>query len=482
MSIKVYQPGCQVTLFKLVQRKNGVAARYAGADRIVDLTPFLGEGCAISTQKSIRSPAGGFSLTFGDRVEASIRDTLYALIEPMDMIEIRMSRTPHLYAGQKLPLVMRGFVSNVRRLQSMGGDGHPDRKVIVSGQDFGKMLLIHQVIFETAFLTDQPFLDTFKLQATTGIDVATLPVSEFMTQLITKVINDKIAKLAVFSSQQVRPFTVQATVPDGSVFVGAAGNFQGPHWNLVQQFCDAPWNEAFVRDAEDGPVFIFRPNPFRVLQSGGAGPGDYIMHGATDPGTVTIDAASVVSIDVSRTDSDVGNFFFVPPGRALLDTASHASVSAMQEGQPLDFAHGNNDPVLYGVRKLALQTNLIPDDVDNLPKMLPPSDRPAAISKYVAWNVVRSEQLKAMNRDNGAMENGGALVMGSETLIAGQYVSIKQGDLQSDFYCSAVSHSFVPFGIWTTSLELERGNGFVNRNAYPLSPYYGERAAGPYSA
>ena len=72
-----------------------------------------GDG-SIRTSKNLDDPAGGFSITFADIVEQQLADSVAYEVEPQDMVEIRAARWPHLYGGQ-LPLVMRGFISQVMR-------------------------------------------------------------------------------------------------------------------------------------------------------------------------------------------------------------------------------------------------------------------------------------------------------------------------------------------------------------------------------
>jgi hypothetical protein len=81
-------------------------------------------------------------------MEPKAQDSLYALIEPMDMIEIRAARRPDKFAGTKLPLIMRGFVSSVRRSESMGEDGTPNRTIMIQGQDSGKLLQMFAIWWE----------------------------------------------------------------------------------------------------------------------------------------------------------------------------------------------------------------------------------------------------------------------------------------------------------------------------------------------
>lgn len=69
MAVTVYRPAYSVTLTKMVRRSGeGVAERYSGADRQVDLTPFLSEGGAVKVVKGINEPAGAFTLAFLERL------------------------------------------------------------------------------------------------------------------------------------------------------------------------------------------------------------------------------------------------------------------------------------------------------------------------------------------------------------------------------------------------------------------------------
>lgn len=142
MPVKVYRPAVTVTLFKMVGRRDGQAERYAGAERELDLTPFLGDQGTIRTVKDLHQPAGAFTITIPDQVHRGSGDSLYGYIEPMDMVEIRAAREPHRFAGGKLPLLMRGFISSVRRPEGIGKDGTPQRVVVLQGHDMGKLWMI----------------------------------------------------------------------------------------------------------------------------------------------------------------------------------------------------------------------------------------------------------------------------------------------------------------------------------------------------
>lgn len=100
--MRVFEPKVSVKLIKSFTRKEivdgvPISSRYESLGA-VDLTPFLGDGGGVKTSKSVREPAGGFTLTLCDFRDAATRETIYALIEPMDMVEIRFAHDPYAVA------------------------------------------------------------------------------------------------------------------------------------------------------------------------------------------------------------------------------------------------------------------------------------------------------------------------------------------------------------------------------------------------
>src|SRR5437868_3038552 len=125
MPIRLRSPTISLMLKKTVGRSKidgtvAVSNRFAGQRREIDLTPFCDQ-LPITVSKSVRDPAGSFAITLVDRVNVDGQDTVYGLIEPMDLIEIRMAGDGFKYGGSA-PVLMRGFVSEVRRSQAMQPD------------------------------------------------------------------------------------------------------------------------------------------------------------------------------------------------------------------------------------------------------------------------------------------------------------------------------------------------------------------------
>lgn len=472
MAITVYRPAYSVTLTKMVKRSGeGVAERYSGADRQVDLTPFLSEGGAVKITKGINDPAGGFAIAFSDQLDGPTQDTLYARIEAMDMIEIRGSREPHSFAGQKLPLIMRGFVSTVRRSESMSQDGTPQRSITVMGQDSGKLFQIFRLFWESIHAEpNNPYLDVFRLQAATGIDAAYLPVSEALKQLVERVINARVERMHAYADQAVPKVKFRGSVQSGWVSVNLIAPFQGAYWDLVSLMADRPWNEAFIEDEEDAPVLIFRPTPCKNIK------GEFIIPGAADPGTVELDAAQVASLDVARSDERVANFYFVPPGASMIETAQAVTVSSIASGDPFDTAYGNNKPELYGLRKMEARSNLLPLN----PGSVQVGGSAASVTETTQWHIARAILLRDMNRDNSVLEEGSASVQGSEKIKPGRFLRLTRGDLVAEAYITKVVHSIAPLDGWSSQITLERGMGFLERLKMASAPFWREGRKGPY--
>jgi hypothetical protein len=468
--LTTYNPEISVVLFKNIDRQQGVAQRYAKASRTIDLTPYLGDQACIDTSKDIYAPDGKWRISFGDQPDPKTQESLYALIEPMDVIEIRGSRVAYKYAGKKLPLLMRGLVGSVRRAETMGTDT-PQRGVIVSGQDFGKLWLIHGVWMEVALAQESPLLSIYQLQVAIGMEPVPMNIGTFMEKMTSAILNPKIqAMSAKFAPpfHNIPIFTCQSSVTDGQVVPQAVGAFQaGPFWNLVKNFSDSPWNELFISDSDEtGPVLVFRPTPFKDVAGNGA-----FLGGSKDPGTIKLDHIDVVAIEVGRSDEHCANFFWTPPGASMLDTPGSVTAWNLAQGTPFDFKHPNNEPTLYGYRKMEWPTQLLPV-LPAYPRTQPAGDQDRAVTDITAWHVKRAQLMRDMNHDNVVLEDGVIRARGREDFMPGKYLQVTRAKVVSEFYLTRVSHSIRPLSGWEATLFVERGDGFLVRNKMQTSPYW----------
>lgn len=504
MTVPLFHPKISVVLKKNIGRATvagttAASERYSGSIRTIDLTPFLGERSSVVTSKSIREPCGMFSITLADRMAdtASIKqfDSIYGLIEPMDVVEIRMAHDTSKYSGfpNHMPIIMRGFVTDIRRNQNMNNNG-PDRSVVISGQDYGKIFQIMQIAYLPNEVTGQNLLTYFKFFENYGIGSdPNKPASDFMSDIVKNVVTPFLSQMrqaAGASSGQssaqspVLDMKLDATVATGVVApFGTIQSFQGNLWSLLQHYGDVgPWNELFVEDREaaagggaDAPYLVYRPTPFKDA----SGALIQASNGAVAPASVTVTDKELFGLSSGRSDSSVANYYWVDPLICNLNTPGFLQLRAAQEQQATLFLtdYPNSDPKLYGFRRMevATQQGQRYDAQDE-----------AEYNKRQATNTdfatQRREVLLNNNRDNVVFETGAMRLRGNEAIKAGMTVKLIRGDqaVGSEHYAVAVRHEFLPFRSFTTSIDYERGTGFIDRikKGSAGAPYLSEMSAG----
>lgn len=515
MIIDVRKPSIKVLLKKNVGRttvagSTPLSKRYAGASTVLDLTPYIGETGSVRLTKSVRAPCGSFSIVLADKVDLEVQDSLYTVIEPMDSIEIYISGASALGPSGP-PIMMRGFVSKVQRAEGMGAEGKPTRSVVVSGHDYGKILQILQVFFLPnapadvgAMITNFPFFAKF------GPAFNIQDSAQFVQTVFDQVVNPYIANLRKTTGGQSAPAGTLSQLAAIKTDIQVQGSKVSPYgvgswrdgtiYGLLMEHCDVgAWNEFFIEDREDGPYAVYRPNPFLdagydgLLTPGATQPTDsqsigadvgLIMPGAVVPAVTDISRASVVSITSARSDANVANYFWVDSARFVLGYTETARAIAFQSAQDVQADptyvtdYGNVDPTLYGTRKMWEQSQQAGSGEMNNGNGTPKgSARDASGASAIAWINQRRRQLYDQNKDNVVFETGSMRVKGNEAIRAGTYVRLSGGGMQSLYYAVSVTHDFTAFGNYFTSVEFERGTGFIDRavrSAQKSSPYWGE--------
>lgn len=495
MRLDTRRPGLQVTLHKNVGRTTldgvtPVAGRFSGANPVVDLTPYLGEHNGVRVRKSVREAAGSFSVTLTDQLyyqgAASYGDSLYGLIEPMDSVEIRMTGNAYRQAANgacaPMPILMRGFVSSIRELEAMGADGRPQRSIVVSGQDYGKILQIMQVFYMPGSPDDANYLTSFPFFTRFGIGATMQNANDFFEQVFDQVVNPYIASMrknADGSSSQapLLPLATDFIAQAGQVSPFGTGDFRGGTiYSLIRSCGDiGPWNEFFIEDREDGPYAVYRPNPFYGVDRLPI----FSYPAGKFPVAIKISRRDVVSSEAARSDANVANYFWCDAPRFNLNYVEAVRAMAVQASQdgikPFVTDYRNVDPALYGARKMweqtqqggPLETNNGNGTPDGAPRFANQGDA-------VAWMTQRRLDLFNQNKDNVMLESGAMRLKGNEAIRAGTYLEYGNGDMQSLAYVVAVEHDFAPYGSYFTTVQFERGTNFVNRiqrNAGRDSPY-----------
>jgi hypothetical protein len=480
--MRTYEPQIEVRLVKAIKRTEiipdvPVVDRYKRL-KAIDLTPYLGEAGGVHISKGIREPAGAWSVTISDQEHPRLSESIYALIEPMDLIEIRMAHDPYEYGdndnGCRPPVVMRGFVSMITRNEAMSG-GKPMRTVTASGQDFGKILQIIQIFYLNNSHVGDNILSELAFFHKYGQDgqAKLKPAIEFVSDVLNGVINPYLAKItALAKGESIGAKVVNVMTPDvtikGTVSPYAIAQFNNVSlYQMLTSLLDVgAFNELYVEDTEDGISLVVRPAPFLDVQ------GKEIQKGAF-PMRLYIDSTDVIAINVSRTDAGVANYFWVQNSAWAMyhDETVKALASVGSASSFIKFEYLNSQMTYYGVRKMEVSTSLLPPEYgcsDSVTK----EQMPTETGKLSSWIETRRKILADTNKDNVIFESGSIRLRGNERIKAGMLLVIKRGsNMQSSYYVTMVEHDFVPFEGFYTNVTVERGTNFITRSQNDESVY-----------
>lgn len=480
--VRVYQPQLSVTLFKTIQRtmlddKSPVSERFkATGTKGIDLAPYLCDTGGIRTSKSVRDPAGGFQITLADRPRSDGIgfDTLYGLIEPMDFIEIRVRHDPSMTLGSETPVLMRGFISEIQRSEAAIQDGRPSRTISISGQDYGKLWQMLQILFLPGYVVGQDTISSFKLFERFGLGYQTSqPISEFVKDVIGKVLNPYLKNLMpenTTNPSQIK--TDKVVVSHGTTSLSGSQNQEGNIYNLLRTYGDVGiWNELFMEDRDDGVYCVFRPNPFKSLD------GKKIQTDAPDVDVTDVYGEDLIAINVSRSDAGVANYYWVNGARFELATDVNRKLYAIQDKKTVLLTeYPNSASNLYGIRVMFVDSQLGGDEVKEGGSGQDKATQDKRNTTIANWLGDRRRILVEQNRDNVVFEHGTMRLRGNEKIRAGTYIRLTRGQFSAEYYVTQVSHDFIPFQGFFTTVGVERGTGFVERAkaGAVASPYFAE--------
>lgn len=478
--MKTYDPRVEVRLIKSGNRTEiipglpVVSERYAGQVGY-NLTPLLGDSGEIRVTKSVRDMAGAFSVTLADRAHSGLIESLYGLIEPMDLVEIRMAHSPSDYDGT-LPIVMRGFVSQVIRNEPIV-NGIPSRTVTIAGQDFGKILGIIMLYYLNNSTLNEFYVTTYSMfhKYFTDSQPKNFSADEFLNMTLDSIVNPYMAELTRLAdgrslgAQVINRMTLKNSVI-GVVNANVINTSSDTslHALIVSIIDVGAFNELYVEDDETGINLVSRPNPFRV-----PGSRDFIMPGAWAD-EINIDHVDVVALNTSRSDAGVANYFWVSSNRwAFTDNQTMREMAMLGSAETMvrrDYF--NSAEKFYGYRKIEVDSNLLPPGYVQS-ESVTESDQQQNIPSVTSWLNERRRVLMEFNSDNVVLESGTMRLRGNERIKAGMYVNLMRGSITAPYYAFRVDHSFKPFSEFVTIVTFDRGEGFVAR-ASQSNPYNSE--------
>ena len=492
LTVQTYHPAFRVLATKNIQRAAQPATSGTG---VWDITPYLGDGSTISVQKSLYHPCGSAVITIPDQPYAPEpnsgrpADSLYGLLEPTDGIEIYLARRPEQYgwstsAVGNCPVLMRGFIRNIRRTEHMGRDGKPQRFIAIQAQDYGAVFDILRLWNLKTGVLGWP--DAFDFMLKTGADYTPKPTAEFV-QIFVDLANQWLD--ATYNrggwTWRIDP---DFTVTQGVHVMQGLNSQEGPLWNLMLREMDSPWNELFIEDREENPTLVYRPTPWRqYTPSGDRLTWKYLEQGGqtVSAETVDLDIEDIVSLDPSRTDIDIQNMYWLDCPTAIQGLQIAQIMGAAKNGELEDYIfdrdHENNDPEVYGERLLIASFRQWPNETEQNPNgAAKDAWKRNNDTLFPDWWKQRIAWLRDANRDNGILESGRMTVKGDEHLRIGKYLNIQRGQFEWEAYLTGVTHEFAPFREYVTHLEFSRGTGFWTRLLSTWPPYLREGKKGVY--
>lgn len=498
-TLKTANPQISVRLYKTISRETvdgqiAVSARYRGKAEFIELTPFLGDGASVRTSKSVREPAGGFVVTFADKANSTsgMLESVYGLVEPMDVVEIRMWGGTGVHTAGELPVVMRGFVSEITRGQAMSDSGQPVRTVAITGQDYGKLWQTYQVIYLAAYAEGKPLLTNFQLFELFGVGVTTgMKAGEFVRTMVEKVINPHLKGLMPENSKELmkKIQTGKSIAVKHGVVNNSYQQAQGSIYDILKFHGDVGvWNELYLEDREDGVHVVYRPIPALKLSGSGATGRETIQDDAPKPTFVPVPASLVKSLTPSRGDAQVVNFFWVNNSSFdLIDDGQRKLMSIPSNDSSVSLKDYPNTAVrYYGARPMFAQTQQWDDALPVTGSGQDQTEQDKRTPKLEAWLDRRRRLMAEMNKDNVVLERGSATIKGGimrpgsdrDLMKAGDYALFQFGGLEWVAYVTQVDHEWIPFQGYTQTLHFERGEGFVTRARTNASPYLVEQSTG----
>jgi len=450
--MKTYDPNISVRVIKATPRHKFSE---------LDITYWLGENSVIETTKSVHQPAGTFTFTLPDKPYKGL--SLNALLEPMDFVEIRMTHGGA--TGSELPLIMRGFISDISKSETISG-GKPQRWLRITGHDMGKILQLIQVVYLPSSITAKYYIAAFRWNDVfaEGSQVKSKSASDFINEAVNIVVNPFIAKFTALSapskqSRVVNRLSVDVNV-EGMVSAYTPNMFENVSLHqMLTTIVDVPtFNELYTEDTEQGTTLVVKPSPMKDLYTG------KFIQGHAD--SITIPEVDIISQQTSRSDSGVANYFWVLPNNYGMET--NQLMKQIAAADSLDtyatFEYKNSKMDTYGFRKMEVESVLMPPEYRHSDS--PDEDKVSMDrSNDENWIAERRTLLRDMNRDNVLLESGRLSLRGNEAIKAGQYLNVERsGVVIGEVYAHSVTHTFRPMQSYFTNVAFDRGTLFANAN------------------
>ena len=439
---------------------------------------------SISTNKDMGSPAGSFNIVFTPNKDKN-NYTWFDKLDAYDYVQIEFKGIN----DDDFKVIMRGLIDNVSSSESWEG-GTPQRSITVNGRDFGCLLTDHQIYYipemgENEALEGLLTYIAWKNFIPGPVNAATAftVIWERFKEGLDLEVGGGPAKYTIEGENETKSEQVKQkfgrdaaqTFPDDVTNLWHLKGYEGSYWNAFAQYQDKPFHELFVYDSPNGDDLngvswlVLRPSRLKDAKGNyHKSVTDNLENKQLYPDDFYFTNKNLISINVSKSQSEVFNYFITIPALQLLTKTSFRGMmlSTVKDNFRLSenpfFQCSNYYPAYmgkYGFRKYEATTYFVNLDVGQLEKPTTQDQKeyenkvlaPAFIQK----GVERNRMLVAWFLHNEFLLSGTIDISGTGAVIIGTYA--KNEDDGMEYYVEGVSHSWILFQSYRTSLRVSRG-------------------------
>lgn len=444
---------------------------------------------ALSSHKDMGGPTGNWAIQLTSKRDSYGR-TWAKRIRPGDYVELHGSRTAPPGAASSISgdpsgqtIIMRGFVDGSAEDIAVADSGALQRRVIIRGRDYGKVLQKRQLIYaeELNPLAQSDLLRKFIITSRLRMPSADMliPPTEFLGRIVDLLVVDPTIG-ALQPSSKVPRLQGRTDIPDrDTVFLMILSPNTGSIWNLLSSFEGGPWNELFLRDDDDAPRLYWRRSPIHNKTGAPQWPNAH-------DDVVTVPLSDVISEKIETNDDGPDGrgpfcaWFTTPtfatafPSDALKNGAAYYTdvgdlTNPDLQLDPLGQTRFGN-PILradifkrYGFAFHQAKYSLFPlgYGVVNGTDEAAAQDFPDIAAGYNLW-------LHHTESWSACMERGVLVLKGNAHVRVGHHLRIVSDAYKREFYVRSVDHQFSiwPTPAWTTTVQVDRGL-WLSGNPYP---------------
>lgn len=441
--IESFRPYCQVILKHREDDADGNPRPPVN----IDITKHLADTGSIHVTRTLDC-ISQFSIQLQDiPLNFFTEDSLYGFVEIMDVIVVYLAREK-IDTGPKIP-VIRGYVRDVRRSESISEDGRPVRIIQISGMCLGCAFVIQQLGALEAMMKGTNVLPWLAYIDNVNLRPQLMPDWQFMQDSIANI------KDMLKSAGYTMEFETDTQGDDTYVTPLSLDKEIGPIWDLMVDNADMPFHELFVKQNDKNPVLVYRKTPWLVDPL--AAPSQY----------KTVGMHELIAVDSHRSDAHLANGCLYELANYILG-ASHFNITLGQ--RTFVFEGPQNRADIIGARIIQQAGKQLRMPGHNLPEA---EQLRSEITNFDFIEVRRKQLMDWMQR-NADLEDGSMVIRGRDDIIPGEYIQLSRGDLSYYAYVVAVWHEFVPYHRYTTTLQFIRSGGYIRRKQVQ-NPWQAER-------